>query len=275
MSSYDRAGQSDEEWKRRQDARAEENERQFHIKFEKDQAGRTDSYKTLAENIEELVKTLNGLNGRAEDLRPLTGMVQKHDPHQDAPMGAEHPQITDLLVPSLIVTGYVLQGLNKALEAHRDQIHSVSEQSIDGIRALGASIAETWDQFKLDTEQVIEDVKQQMTELVSPERAPAGQQEKSTELGGEHVDKDTAEIRKLHDEQEKQRAELDKRVTEQKDQLTKQYEGPEQEKHLEALKEAAKNAATDLARRQEAEMQRLLEQQMQRLQEQQVQSRDR
>jgi len=239
--------------------------------------------KDLNNDLAKLVQNLNDLGkylGAQPDApQPVAGVAHHHDYHQDVVI-ADHGLSGDLALPAALAAVLVVQELNEALESVKGLIESpLGEQSIDAIKEISTSIGEVWDQFKADVGQVIEDVKQQMTELVSPERAqdraPAGQQEKSTELGGEHVDKDTAEIRKLHDEQEKQRAELDKRVTEQKDQLTKQYEGPEQEKHLEALKEAAENAAEALARRQEAEMQRLLEQQMQRLQEQQMQSRDR
>ena len=267
MSSHDRTGQSDEDWKRRQDLRAEENIRRFHIEFKDDQGERLELNKGLAEEIERLVNTLDGLSGKHEDPHPQVGMVHKNDPHHDAPMGTDQPQVTDFVVPALIMTAVVTQCLNKALETYQDQINALGERGTDGIKALGASIAETWDRFKADTEQAVEDAKQQITELVSAERtqdrAPA-EPEKSTELGGKQVDTDTKEITELQDQQAKERARLEVQVKEAAKAMAERYEGkPEKDAVLQAQADAAKVAREAQAREHQAQLQRLQEQQLQ------------
>jgi hypothetical protein len=234
--------------------------------------------KNLNGELAKLVKSLNELGthlgAQPDDPHPVAGVAHHHDYHQDVVI-ADHGLSGDLALPATIAALLVMQEMTKALQSVKGLIDSpLGEQSIEGIKEISASIGEVWDQFKADTEQVIEDVKEQMTELLSPERMQARpaaeQQEKSTEIGGKQVDADIAEIRRQQDEQElkdaqeKERAGQTAQVAERREQLAKKYEGsPDQGQYLKQFDEAAKLAADALARQQAAQLQKLQEQQRQ------------
>lgn len=233
--------------------------------------------KDLNKDLGKLLESLNELGKQLppqpDDPHPVAGVAHHHDYHQDVVI-ADHGLSGDLALPATLGAVFLVQQLTDALKSINGLIQSpLGEQSIDGLKEISASIGEVWDQFKADTEQVIEDVKEQMTELLSPERmqdrTPAEQQEKSTEIGGKQVDADIAQIRRdqdeqeLKDQQEKDRAGQDAQVAERREQLAKKYEdSPDQEKYLKQFDEAAKLAADALARQQAAQLQKLQEQQL-------------
>jgi hypothetical protein len=230
-----------------------------------------DDLAKLVQSVNDLAKYLGKDPAAAQ---PVAGVAHHHDYHHDAVISADHGLAGDLALPATLAAVFLVQQLTDTLKSVMDAKDALLDER--DTSALSAKIAETWDQFKADTGQVIDDVKQQMTELLSPERtqdqAPAQQQATSAEIGGPQVDKDTAEIRKLEDKQEKERADQAERVAERRDQLAEKYEGsPEQEQYLKQFDDAARQAEAALARQQAAELQRLQEQQLQ----QQLQGPDR
>lgn len=267
MSSNDRPGQ---------DAHVQKWVRQYLASLGegKDRPTLDDLNDALAEDIQHMNEAASHEGVTTAEHQQKTTEVHHHDYHQDVVISGGHA-LTGAEPLGAIAFVVVMQKMTEALQKIDDlNLVAVGEQTIDELKALSTSIGEVWDQFKADTEQVIEDVKEQMTELLSPERAqarpPAGQQEKSTELGGKQVDADIAEIRRQQDEQElkgaqeKERAGQAAQVAERREQLAKKYEGsPDQEQYLKQFDEAAKLAADALARQQAAQLQKLQEQQLQ------------
>ena len=148
-------------------------------------------------------------------------------------ISADHGLAGDLALPATLTAVFFVQQLNEALKSVKDLIDSpLGEQSIGPV---SARIAQTWDEFKAGAGQVIQDAKQRMTELLSP--------------GKTQGDRETADIRKLQEEQEKARADQAAQVAERRDQLAEKYDGsPDQEKYLKQFAGAAKSAAEALAR---------------------------
>src|SRR6266700_6974167 len=85
--------------------------------------------------------------------------------HHDEAVSADHGAFAaDLSLPAVLV---VVQVLIKVADFINGQRDILGEKTVEEI---GARIAKVSDQFKEDATQVIEDVRQQMTELVSPEK---------------------------------------------------------------------------------------------------------
>jgi len=156
-----------------------------------------------------------------------------HDGHHDAVISADHGLAGDLALPATLTAVFFVEQLDVARKSVKNLNHSTRGEQGQG--PPSARNAPTWDEFKAGAGQVIQDAKQRMTELLSP--------------GKTQGDRETADIRKLQEEQEKARADQAAQVAERRDQLAEKYDGsPDQEKYLKQFAGAAKSAAEALAR---------------------------
>jgi hypothetical protein len=245
MSTHDRNGRSAQDWEEQQNARAEKNEAEFN-KYLKERQGRTkpenlnDTLSEIRDNFNEFSKYLDA---KVAGLHTETGTPHHRDYQHDAVTSADHTG--DLLLPAALATAVLLQEVTKMVKAVADVIeppHGITREE------MGAGLAKVWDQLKESTEQIVEDVKQQITELVAPEK---DEQEKHEQ---EAPDPQEEALR------QKQADELAKQAVIMKEQEKKFADSPE---HLAALQEVAK--ATEI--RHAAELQKL--QQQRQAQEQQ------
>jgi hypothetical protein len=209
--------------------------------------------------------------------------------HHDEWVSADHGAFAgDLSLPAVLV---VVEALNKVDDFINGPRQLLGEKTVEEI---GASVAKVWDQFKEDAAQVIEDVMQQMTELVSPEKtqdqasierqsardgaaeerqvngdAPAGRSDAADQpdTGRRTQDKvqpdaPDPEMTALHDKQTKELADQAALLAEQR---RKFADSPDK---LETLKLAAAVNEGALAAKHAAESRKFLEQRQ--LQQQQI-----
>lgn len=309
MRNHDRPGQSADGWKERQDISAEERARQFQAEFkERQDKSKGDLNDALVDLSQFFNKLTDHLSAKAEHQQTTVGVAHR-DYHQDAVISADYGHVSDLALPATLATVVLVQKLTDTLKDISGLIDSpLTERGIDEI---SAGIAEVWDQFKIAAEQVIEDVKQQMTELLSPEKtqdqAPVEQhapdaemtafkdreakeladqtaqtaereQETSAEIGGPQVDKDMAEIRRQQDAEE-QLSKLQNEQEKMRDEQAAQVDERRDQlaKKYEDSPDQEKHLE-EFEKAAEAAQEALARQQaaeLQRLQEQQLQDRDR
>jgi hypothetical protein len=244
-----------------------------HQKFLDDLKERQDRFKLgdFNESLDEVVKALNNLTHylgvQPDELQSTIGAAPHHDYHQEVATSADH--VGDLVLPAAVAAVVIMQNAIDALGKFTEW----KDFLLDGqsLEETSAKIADVWQQFKASTEQVIEDVQQQMTELVSPEKtqeqdAPTAEraQETPVEIGGPQVEAEIAEITEMQERHEKERADQAAQVAEFEKNLAERYkESPEKEERLDDFKEAAAEAAELQAKQQALELQQLQERQLQ------------
>jgi hypothetical protein len=176
MSRRERPGQSAENWKERQDALAEERDRKFlaDLSERQDKSKPEDLNDALAELVHNVGDLAKYLGAKDTEIQQTTGVPSDHD----AVVSAHHGLAGDLGLPSAFLVFSVVQGLTKAAAFANSQIR-INVLGEKPAEEIVSNLAKAWDQFKDSTEQIIEDVKQQMTELVSLEKTDQAPIERS------------------------------------------------------------------------------------------------
>jgi hypothetical protein len=230
MSRRERPGQSAENWKERQDALAEERARKFlaDLNERQDKLKPRDLNDALAELVHNAGDLAKYLGAKDTETQQTTGVPSDHD----AVVTAHHGLAGDLGLPSAFLVFSVVQGLTKAAAFANSQIDALGEKHVEEIVS---SLAKAWDQFKDSTEQIIEDVKQQITELASLEKTDQAPIERSDATGQPDAglrtqdkvrpDAPDTEMTALQNDQAKERADQAVQGTERKQETSVEIGG--------------------------------------------------
>ncbi|BBX44376.1 hypothetical protein GCM10009641_83660 [Mycobacterium cookii] len=198
MSSLDDPGQPDERREERQDfLRVQEQVGQFLRKLEK----RQDHWRSgqvadaLPNVIEDFSDALNE-SGHSQEATTTHHLTQVGTSHHEY----SHDQISgSAAFPNDPLTGVIMlftvvKNLNDTFDVLQKINDSIESPYVEKmVEEIGASLAGVWDQFKEGTEKIIEDVKERMTELASPEQAQEPIKT-DAELAANAIEKATDEI---------------------------------------------------------------------------------